>query len=121
VNIYVGNLARTTVDEELRKSFEAFGQVSRVNIIKDNYSGDSRGFGFVEMPNQAEAEAAIAALNGKEMNGRELNVNVARPRENRPGGGGGRGGDRRGGGGGFGGPRGDRGDRGDRGGSRERW
>jgi RNA recognition motif-containing protein len=121
VNIYVGNLARTTVEEELRQAFEGFGQVSKVSIIKDNYSGDSRGFGFVEMANDEEAQAAITGLNGRELNGRELNVNQARPRENRSGGGGG---DRRGGGGGYGGGGGRGGGRGgDRGGdrNRERW
>ena len=118
MNIYVGNLARTTVEDELRQAFEAFGAVTKVSIIKDNYSGDSRGFGFVEMPNDTEAQAAIAGLNGNDLNGRELNVNQARPRESRTGGGGGgRGGERRGGGGYRGGDRGDRG--GDR--SRERW
>jgi cold-inducible RNA-binding protein len=123
VNIYVGNLARTTVEEELRQAFEAFGAVTKVSIIKDNYSGDSRGFGFVEMANDTEAEAAISGLNGRELNGRELNVNQARPRENRGGGGGG---ERRGGGGGGGrGGYGGGGGRGrdDRGGdrNRERW
>ena len=119
MNIYVGNLARTTVEDELRQAFEAFGAVTKVSIIKDNYSGDSRGFGFVELANDTEAQAAITGLNGHELNGRELNVNQARPRENRPGGGGGgRGGDRGGRGGYGGGGRG-----GDRGGdrSRERW
>jgi cold-inducible RNA-binding protein len=118
VNIYVGNLARTTVEEELRQAFEGFGSVSKVSIIKDNYSGDSRGFGFVEMPNDTEAQAAISGLNGRELNGRELNVNQARPRENRGGGGGGGRGGERGGRGGFGGGR-DRDRGGDR--SRERW
>lgn len=95
MNIYVGNLARETTEAELRRAFEAFGQVSSVAIIKDKYSGESRGFGFVEMPNATEAQAAIAGLNGKEMGGRTLNVNVARPREDRGGrGGGGRGGSR---------------------------
>jgi RNA recognition motif-containing protein len=123
MNIYVGNLALRTTEEELRQAFEAFGDVDTAKIIKDNISGRSRGFGFVEMPNPAEAQAAIAGLNGKELAGSALTVNEAKPRENRggrsfgggsrPGGGGGgpRGGgfgggrDRRGGGGG-GGPRG---------------
>ncbi len=92
MNIYVGNLARETTEAELRQAFEAFGQVSSVAIIKDKYSGESRGFGFVEMPNTAEAQAAIAGLNGKDLGGRTLNVNEARPREDRGGrGGGGRG------------------------------
>ena len=85
MNIYVGNLARTTVEEELRQAFEGFGQVAKVSIIKDNYSGDSRGFGFVEMTNDTEAEAAISGLNGRELNGRELNVNQARPQSTRQG------------------------------------
>jgi len=101
VNIYVGNLAREATDEELRKAFEAFGQVTSVNIIKDKYSGESRGFGFVEMPAKAEAQAAIAGLNGKQLKGRTLTVNEARPRTE--GGRGGRGGGRPGGGYGGGG------------------
>ncbi|MBC7258593.1 MAG: RNA-binding protein [Chloroflexi bacterium] len=106
MNIYVGNLARETTEAELRQAFEAFGQVSSVAIIKDKYSGESRGFGFVEMPSAAEAQAAIAGLNGKELGGRALNVNEARPREDRGGrGGGGRGGSRGGGYGGRGGRR----------------
>lgn len=101
MNIYVGNLAREATDEELRKAFEAFGQVTSVNIIKDKYSGESRGFGFVEMPAKAEAQAAIAGLNGKQLKGRTLTVNEARPRTE--GGRGGRGGGRPGGGYGGGG------------------
>lgn len=105
MNIYVGNLARETTEAELRQAFEAFGQVSSVAIIKDKYSGESRGFGFVEMPNTAEAQAAIAGLNGKDLGGRALNVNEARPREDRGGRGGSRGGGRSGGRGGYGGRR----------------
>ena len=102
MNIYVGNLPFDATEESLRQAFEAHGAVTSVNIIKDKYTGESRGFGFVEMSNKDEAMAAIAGLNGTELNGRALNVNEARPRtENRGGGGGGgRGGDRRGGGGG---------------------
>ena len=75
-------------EEDLQQAFEAFGQVESVNIIKDRYSGESRGFGFVEMPDKAEAESAIEGLNGKELKGRTLNVNEARPRsEGRRGGG----------------------------------
>jgi RNA recognition motif-containing protein len=101
MKIYVGNLPRATTDDELNQAFTAYGQVSSATIIKDKFSGESRGFGFVEMPNQAEAQAAIKALHGKEFGGRTLTVNEARPREERPGGGGFRGGDRdrRGGGG----------------------
>jgi len=99
VNIYVGNLSREVTEDELRQSFEAFGQVTSVNIIKDRYSGESRGFGFVEMATKSEAQAAINGLNGTSMGERTLSVSEARPRAE--GGGG-----RRpygGGGGGFGG------------------
>jgi RNA recognition motif-containing protein len=95
VNIYVGNLAREATDQDLKDAFAAFGQVASVNIIKDRFSGQPRGFAFVEMPNKAEADAAIAGLNGKNIKGRPVTVNEARPRPE--------GGDRRGGGGG--GPR----------------
>jgi RNA recognition motif-containing protein len=104
VNIYVGNLSRETAEEELRRAFEAHGQVSNVNIIKDKFTGESRGFAFVEMATKAEAEAAISNLNGSELQGRTLTVSEARPRQERTGGGGGfreRGG--RGGSGGGGG------------------
>lgn len=88
MNIYVGNLSRDTAEADLRQAFEAHGQVATVSIIKDKYSGESKGFGFVEMPAKAEAEAAITNLNGKELNGRTLNISEARPRtENRGGGG----------------------------------
>jgi RNA recognition motif-containing protein len=80
MNIYVGNLSHDVTEDELRQEFEAFGQVTSANIITDRFSGQSRGFGFVEMGNNEEAEAAIAALNGKDLKGRTLNVNVARPR-----------------------------------------
>ncbi len=109
MNIYVGNLQREVTEDELRQAFEAFGKVSTVNILKDKFSGEPRGFGFVEMVDKTEAEAAISAMNGKELNGRTLNVNEARPKTedkrgggNRRAGGGGRGGDRRGGSGGGG-------------------
>jgi RNA recognition motif-containing protein len=116
MNIYIGNLSFDTTEDEIQQAFTAFGQVATVNIIKDKFSGESRGFGFVEMPTKAEADAAIAGLNGTELKGRTVTVNEARPRtEGRPGGGGGRGGF--GGGGRRGG--GDRGGRGgDRGGRR---
>jgi cold-inducible RNA-binding protein len=91
MNIYVGNLSFDVTDEDLRTAFEAFGRVTSANLIKDKYSGQSRGFGFVEMPDKAEAQSAITGLNGKELKGRALNVNEARPRtESRRGGGGGR-------------------------------
>jgi len=80
MNIYVGNLSRDVTEEDLGQAFEAFGKVSGVTIVKDKFSGASRGFGFVEMPAKGEAQAAIATLNGKELKGRTLNVNEARPR-----------------------------------------
>ena len=101
MNIYVGNLAREATEDELRQAFEAFGQVATASIVKDKFSGESRGFGFVEMPAKAEAQAAIAGLNGKQLKGRTLTVNEARPRTE--GGRGGRGGGRPGGGYGGGG------------------
>lgn len=102
MNIYVGNLSFDTTEEQLRQAFEGFGEVSTVNIITDKYSGESRGFGFVEMASKEAAMAAIAGLNGQELNGRTLNINEARPRTERSGGGGG-GGRSGGGGGGRGG------------------
>ena len=98
MNIYVGNLSREVSEDELRQAFEAFGQVTSVNIIKDRYSGESRGFGFVEMATKSEAQAAISGLNGTPLKERTLNVSEARPRAE---GGGGR--RPYGGGGGFGG------------------
>jgi len=86
MNIYVGNLMNEVTEDDLRQAFEAFGEVASINIIKDKFSGESRGFGFVEMPAKAEAQSAINGLNGKELKGRALNVNEARPRtENRSG------------------------------------
>lgn len=90
MNIYAGNLSREVNEEDLRKEFEAFGQVASATIIKDKFSGESRGFGFIEMPTRTEAQAAIAGLNGKELKGRTLTVNEARPQSDRRGGGGGR-------------------------------
>jgi RNA recognition motif-containing protein len=86
MNIYVGNLPREATEEHLREAFEAFGQVASATIIKDKFSGESRGFGFVEMPAKAEAQAAIAGLNGKDLRGRTLRVNEARPRSEGRGG-----------------------------------
>lgn len=101
MNIYVGNLSYQSNEDDIRKAFEAFGTVASVNIISDKYSGTSKGFGFVEMPNRDEAAAAIDGLNGTDMDGRSINVSEARPRgEGRRGGGGGGGGGHRGGGGG---------------------
>ncbi|MBN1272265.1 MAG: RNA-binding protein [Candidatus Aminicenantes bacterium] len=99
MNIYVGNLSFDMTEDDLKKEFEEFGEVEKVSIIKDKFSGVSRGFGFVEMPNKEDGEKAIEALNGKELKGREIKVNEARPRSDRPRGRGGRGG------GGFGGGR----------------
>ena len=96
MNIYVGNLSHQATEDDLRQAFEAFGQIESVNIIKDRFSGESRGFGFVEMPSKQEAQKAIEEMNGKDLMGRALNVNEARPRTGRRGGGGG-GGERRGG------------------------
>ena len=96
MNIYVGNLSYEVTQEDLQQAFEAFGQVESVNIIKDKYSGQSKGFGFVEMPAKAEAQSAINDLNGKELKGRTLNVSEARPRTESRGGRGGYGGGRRG-------------------------
>jgi len=97
MNIYVGNLAFAITEDELRQAFEAFGKVDTATIIKDKYSGQSKGFGFVEMPSGDEAQAAIEGLNGKDLKGRSLNVNEARPRAEKRGGGGGGGGGRGGG------------------------
>ena len=98
MNIYIGNLSREVTEDELRKAFEAFGQVTTVNIIKDRYSGESRGFGFVEMATKTEAQAAITGLNGTSLKERTLSVSEARPRTE-----GGRGGGYGGRGGGYGG------------------
>jgi RNA recognition motif-containing protein len=91
MNIYVGNLSFNTTDDQLRQAFESFGEVKSVAIITDKFTGESRGFAFVEMPEKSAAIAAISGMNGQELNGRTLNVNEARPRTE-GGGGGGRGG-----------------------------
>ena len=105
MNIYVGNLSYEVTEEELKEAFAVFGKVDTVKVIKDNYTGRSKGFGFVEMSAKAEAQSAIEGLNGKDLKGKSLNVNEARPRAEgqrggaRPGGprpgGGSRGGGRR--------------------------
>ena len=87
-NIFVGNLDFNTSEDELRKLFEAHGQVDRVSIMTDRDTGRSRGFGFVEMTSAEDGEKAIAALNGTQIGGRTLNVNEARPKVERGGGGG---------------------------------
>ena len=101
-NIFVGNLDFNTSEDELRTMFEAYGQVDRVSIMTDRDTGRSRGFGFVEMANAEDGEKAIAALNGSQLGGRTLNVNEARPKVERSGGGGKDRGGRGGGGGGRG-------------------
>ena len=119
MNLYVSNLAYSVTDEELRSEFAAYGNVSSARVVLDRETSRSRGFGFVEMPNDTEAQEALRALEGANLGGRPLRVVVARPKEERPsqprnfgggggggggsGGGGDRGGDRRGGGGGGGG------------------
>ncbi|MBL8865374.1 MAG: RNA-binding protein [Planctomycetia bacterium] len=104
-NIYVGNLPWSTTNDELADMFAQFGTVGRAQIVTDRETGRSRGFGFVEMPNDAEAQSAIQALNEQPMNGRPLTVNVAQPRQERGPRGGGGGGGYGGGGGGYGGGR----------------
>lgn len=99
MKIFVGNLSRDVNDADLLKAFETFGKVESATVIKDKFSGESRGFGFVEMSSAPEAQAAISGMNGKELKGRAVNVNEARPREERGGGGGGRDRGRPGGGG----------------------
>jgi RNA recognition motif-containing protein len=90
MNIYVGNLSYEITEEDLKLAFEEFGAVESVSIIKDKFSGQSKGFGFVEMPSKAEGQAAIDGLNGKEKKGRTLNINEARPRSEKGGSRGGR-------------------------------
>src|SRR5688500_19444923 len=101
-NVFVGNLSYSITESELEQAFSSYGAVERVSVVRDRDTGQPRGFAFVEMTDANEAANAINALNGREMNGRAINVNEARPREERGGGGGGN----RGGGGGFGGGRG---------------
>jgi cold-inducible RNA-binding protein len=92
LNIYIGNLSFDTRDSELEAAFATYGTVTSARVAVDGATGRSRGFGFVEMPDQAAAQAAIAGLNGRELQGRTLTVNEARPRTDRaPSGGGGRG------------------------------
>ena len=84
VNIYVGNLSYETSENDLRNMFEAYGKVDRASLVMDRMTGRSKGFGFVEMPNDAEGNAAISTLNEMETQGRKLMVNVAKPKEDRP-------------------------------------
>ncbi len=88
-NIFVGNLSFTATEDSVRSMFEAYGPVDRVSIVTDRDTGQPKGFGFVEMTNDADAEKAITALNGTELNGRALTINEARPKTERSGGGGG--------------------------------
>jgi RNA recognition motif-containing protein len=103
-NIYVGNLVWDATQDDLYNLFQEHGKVTRAQVIMDRETGRSRGFGFVEMENDSEADRAVAALNGADFRGRPLTVNEAKPREDRGGGGGGGGGRGFGGGGGRGGP-----------------
>ena len=107
--LFVGNLAYQTMDNDLQDYFSQAGVVTSVNVMLDKFTGKSRGFAFIEMGSADEANKAVEMFHGKEFQGRQLTVNIARPREDRP---------PRSGGGGGGGYRGDRGDRGDRGGRR---
>ncbi|MGD2271747.1 MAG: RNA-binding protein, partial [Desulfobacterales bacterium] len=109
MNIYIGNLSNEVTEEDLKQAFETFGEVESVKIIKDKYANRSKGFGFVEMPSKAEGQSAIDGLNGKELKGKALNVNEARPRTESRGRGRGYGGGREGQGGGRGGKGGGRG------------
>ena len=84
MNIYVGNLAYSVTDDDLREAFSAFGEVSRASVIMDRDTGRSKGFGFVEMPDNSQADAAIKGLNEKDLSGRAIRVNEAKPREDRP-------------------------------------
>jgi cold-inducible RNA-binding protein len=88
-NIFVGNLSFSATEDAVRSMFQAYGTIERVSLVTDRNTGQARGFGFVEMSNDAEAERAIAELNGRELDGRALNVNEARPKEDRGAGGGG--------------------------------
>ena len=95
MNIYVGNLPNSVNENDLREVFQAFGEVEKAAVIKDKFSGESRGFGFIEMPNKIEAEKAISMVNGKDLKGRTAKVNEAKPRTDSSRSGGGFGGNRR--------------------------
>jgi RNA recognition motif-containing protein len=115
--LFVGNLSFKTTENDLNDAFAAHGTVTETNLMMDRATNRPRGFGFVTMSSEEEAQKAIVAMNGKELDGRALTVNIARPREDRPAGGGGGGGRREYGGGGGGGGRRD----GNRGGGRDRY
>ncbi len=85
MNIYVGNLSYNTSEDSLRNAFEGYGEVASVNVIKDRMTGQSRGFAFVEMPSDDQAQSAIDGLNGQELDGRQLRINIARRRDERRG------------------------------------
>mgnify|MGYP003572506280 FL=1 len=89
MNIYVGNLPYSVTDADLRETFAQFGEVSTVQLISDRFTGESKGFGFVEMTNNSQADAAIKGLNGSAMKGRNITVNQAKPKSDRPSRGGG--------------------------------
>jgi RNA recognition motif-containing protein len=89
MNIYVGNLSFEVTDDDLRQIFSAYGEVESASVVKDRFSGESRGFGFIEMPAKKDADAAIAGLNGTEQKGRTITVNEAKPKAPKSGGGGG--------------------------------
>lgn len=84
MKIYVGNLPYSVTDADLRETFSSFGEVSEVNLIADRFTGESKGFGFVEMDNNSQADAAIKGLNGTDMKGRNIRVNEAKPKTDRP-------------------------------------
>ena len=84
MEIYVGSLSYSVTEDDLKEAFTAFGEVASVRLVSDKFSGKSKGFGFVEMPDNSEAEAAIAALNEKDFKGRDIKVNQAKPKEERP-------------------------------------
>ncbi len=84
MNIYIGNLAYTVTEDDLRDAFSEFGEVESASVINDKFSGRSKGFGFVDMPNDSEAREAIESMNNKDLNGRTIKVNEAKPREERP-------------------------------------
>ena len=84
MNIYIGNLSSNVTDQDLQKLFETYGKVDRSNVISDRETGRSKGFGFIEMPDQSEGQKAIEELDGQEVDGRNIRVNEARPKEDRP-------------------------------------
>jgi RNA recognition motif-containing protein len=103
MNIYIGNLSQEVTDDDLRQAFESLGNITSAKVIRDRFSGESRGFGFIEMPDKQEAMAAMESLNGSDLKGKKIMISEAKPRaDKRRGGSGGGGGRRRSGGGGSG-------------------